>query len=88
MPVILCPDLQPLLDAELAAGNRVGSTGPAVGNPEGTINTPWPPRSLERLATTVPACHLCSFPIPRTRARASDRFVLHPSVSLASSRFA
>lgn len=33
----LCPELQPLLDAELAAGNRVGSTGPTPGNPDGTL---------------------------------------------------
>jgi hypothetical protein len=33
----LCPELQPLLDAELAAGNRIGSTGPTPGEPEGTL---------------------------------------------------
>lgn len=37
MALTLCPDLQPLLDAELAAGNRVGSTGPTPGDPTGTL---------------------------------------------------
>jgi hypothetical protein len=34
---LLCAELQPLLDAECAAGNTIRDTGPAPGNPAATL---------------------------------------------------
>ena len=36
-PAQLCPELQALLDAELAAGNRVADRGPSPHHPQGVL---------------------------------------------------
>lgn len=36
-PAQLCPELQPLLAAELAAGNRIADCGPSPRQPQGIL---------------------------------------------------